>query len=240
MKTSFKKSFTLIELIFVIVIIGILSFSMTSPFQRDNLTLAFEQIKSHLELTQQLALDSDFYISDSNFSINSGTVAKKDARLWFKKMWQFQVHVTGEDSYSVYSDAASTNAGNNEFSAGVNFGEEDFIARDPQSQLLIIGLSSLTDENMRYQGVNIEEEYGVTLSFDTCTFSGGTTISDRVLFDSLGKPYCHMEDTYSETNGIYGRLATAQFGIELRIDGACQRKICIESISGFVDECECP
>ena len=51
-----KKAFSLIELIFVIVIIGILSSVLVPRFDRPTLIEAAHQIISHIRYTQHLAM----------------------------------------------------------------------------------------------------------------------------------------------------------------------------------------
>ncbi len=229
----------MIELVFVIIILGIISFFIAPSFERDNLALAFEQVKNHIELTQQLALDSDFYISDGNFSNQDGNAARKDARLWFKKHWQIQFHTN--DSYSVYSDTSSNGSAtnNSQFNASLDF-SDDLVAQDPLSKLFLSGfLPATTDrvpEELRYKDSQLPETYGVTIAMDTCVFSSGTTTSDRILFDYLGRPYCHMAAAYDENDGVYGRLSTTQIRVVLTLDGVT-RNICVEPKSGYIHEC---
>ena len=54
-----KKAFTMLELVFVIVIIGILAVVAMPSFQRDTLQEAGNQIISHIRYTQHLAMMDD-------------------------------------------------------------------------------------------------------------------------------------------------------------------------------------
>jgi prepilin-type N-terminal cleavage/methylation domain-containing protein len=199
-----KTAFTMIELVFVIIILGILSFSIAPSFERDNASLAFEQMKSHLELAQQLALDNDSYIADSRFSESAvPAVEENEAEFWFRK--HPQMIITG-NTYTVFSDAA-----NNTFNGTVDV--TDVIARNPLDKTLI-------------QDIDIETLYGVTLAMSQC--NGVQT--NIIAFDYLGRPHCRLTDG---TNAPYANLATAAVTITLSENGN-NRVITIEPTTGYI------
>ena len=69
-----KKAFSLIELVFVIVIIGILAAVIIPSVKSNKLRKAAIQLVSHIKYTQHLAMINDkFEISDNS---------------WYKKRWQ--------------------------------------------------------------------------------------------------------------------------------------------------------
>ena len=69
MKTSqiiLRQAFTMLELVFVIVVVGILSYFVASSFQRNTVVEAADQITSHIRYTQHLAMsDSKFDTTDA-------------------------------------------------------------------------------------------------------------------------------------------------------------------------------
>jgi len=83
-----KSSFTLIELVFVIVVIGILSAMIIPRLDRDNIFEASTQVLNHIKYTQHLAMTEDVY----NDQINN----------WFLSRWKIQFFNCG--GYTVYSD----------------------------------------------------------------------------------------------------------------------------------------
>jgi prepilin-type N-terminal cleavage/methylation domain-containing protein len=96
-----KKAFTLIELVFVIIVIGILSSIAMSSFNRPTLIEAANQVVSHLRYTQHLAMmDNKFDPNDPN---------------WFKSRWQlFFAKTDGSDkqwAYTIFSDHAGSHTG---------------------------------------------------------------------------------------------------------------------------------
>ena len=89
-----KKGFTLIELVFVIVITGILSAVLIPQFNRPSLIEAANQIVSHIRYTQHLAMvDNKFDSSDPT---------------WYKKRWQIQFNnTTSSDNQWAYTILSS-------------------------------------------------------------------------------------------------------------------------------------
>ena len=72
-----KSAFTLIELVFVIIVLGILASLAMGRMERDLKQEASETILSHIRLAQQLALSDNKHRSDNN------------AR-WQRAYWRFQ------------------------------------------------------------------------------------------------------------------------------------------------------
>ncbi|WP_345977361.1 type II secretion system protein [Sulfurimonas sp. HSL3-7] len=70
----YKSSFTMIELIIVIITTGILAITIIPRLERAPLVEATEQVLRHIRYTQQLALVNDIY---------NTTEAK-----WYKAMWR--------------------------------------------------------------------------------------------------------------------------------------------------------
>jgi len=95
LETQKKKSaFTMIELVFVIVVLGILASLAMGRMDRDLKQEAAETILSHIRLTQQMALNDNKHRNDNN------------AR-WQTSYWQFVLRPCGGDwSYRVGSDTS--------------------------------------------------------------------------------------------------------------------------------------
>ena len=81
-----KKAFTLLELVFVIVIAGILAFVLIPKSSDTKLLESANQLISHIRYAQQLALNNDqFDPNDEN---------------WYKKMWRIEFEHNG--TYKVW------------------------------------------------------------------------------------------------------------------------------------------
>ena len=86
-----KRAFTLIEMVFTVVIIGILSAIILPRVSATKVPEATTQLKSHIRYTQHLAM------ADDKYSASSST--------WFKNGWQ--IRFTG-NQYSIVSDNNTT------------------------------------------------------------------------------------------------------------------------------------
>jgi len=167
-----KKAFTLLELVFVIVVIGILA-AMIIPSTRTNpIREAAIQLLSDIRYTQHLAMIDDKY--DTN-----------DAG-WYHERWQINFTTGGSASsnhkvaYAIFSDWKNTHTGHP---------ERDEIAKDPLTGKLITGGITNTvpyDDPDASERANLGLKYNVgSISFsDSCKSNG----SKRIAFDHLGRP----------------------------------------------------
>ena len=91
-----KKVFTMLELVFVIVIIGVLAAAIIPRMDRDNVAEATIQLQSHIRYTQHLAMVDDKYDATN--------------ATWFRNRWQ--IRFSDNKSYSIVSDNNNTFAAN--------------------------------------------------------------------------------------------------------------------------------
>ena len=209
----------MIELIFVLVVIGILIAVILPSTRRNPLQEAAVQLQSHIRYTQHLALvDDKFDASDSN---------------WYKKRWQIVFSEGAEanyqPAYTIFSDTAGSSTGN------VNATE---VARNPEnpSQYMTGGYSGATAldiTNSNFNGMkrlNLGMKYGVT----SVNLSGGC--SDlRIAFDHLGRP---LQGDQSTMTGAYSagtqRLITSDCNVTLS-DGTSSITLTIRPETGYVN-----
>ena len=171
-----KKAFTMLELIFVIIVIGILSAIILPSTKRSPLQEAAIQLQSHIRYTQHLALIDDKYDAlDTN---------------WYKKRWQIvfihSSNANNQYAYTIYSDSSGGSTGDPNVS-------EIAINPENHSQLLTGGSSGgepkLGINRPDFPGskkLNLGMSYGVTdIDFSSsCSVSN----SERLAFDYLGRP----------------------------------------------------
>lgn len=82
----YKKAFTMIELIMIIVVVGILAVAVIPRVDRDTLVEATNQVASHVRYTQHLAMmDNKYNPRDSN---------------WYRNRWKITFN---NNSYSITS-----------------------------------------------------------------------------------------------------------------------------------------
>ncbi|MBV5279143.1 MAG: type II secretion system protein [Campylobacteraceae bacterium] len=182
-----QKAFTMIELVFVIVIVGILSFVAASSFQRNVLQEAADQLVSHIRYTQHLAM------MDDKFDANETQ--------WFMRRWtlRFQqnlVYTTlvphntynGVWAYTIFSDLPN-------FSQHVP--DLAGMAKNPENpnQYLSGGYDNVlhVDDATAMKSLRLKDKYGV----EDIVFGGGCRSNVLYIhFDYLGRPMNSFPTTH--------------------------------------------
>ena len=167
-----KKAFTLLELVFVIVVIGILAAVIIPNTRRDTLREAAIQLVSHIRYTQHLAMVDDKF--DAN-----------DAK-WFQGRWQIVFeNATTEPKYSIFSDKP-TYTGN----ADLTEVAVDTLNRD---KILSGGGTALTSASAKAKlnsKLNLNKTYSIVKVVLTNKdgSTNGCKAQTRISFDHLGRP----------------------------------------------------
>ncbi|NCD12114.1 MAG: prepilin-type N-terminal cleavage/methylation domain-containing protein [Epsilonproteobacteria bacterium] len=168
-----KKAFTMLELVFVIVVVGIMAYVAVSSFSRNPLREAADQLVSHIRYTQHLAM------MDDKFDLNDAS--------WYKSRWQiFFANTVGSGntwSYMIFSDSPN-------YTGTPDIAEH---AKNPidTNKYLSGGYSAGNIDStsaLATTELNLGNEYGI-LDID---FVGGCTIANtrqRISFDYLGRPF---------------------------------------------------
>jgi prepilin-type N-terminal cleavage/methylation domain-containing protein len=177
-----KKAFTMLELVFVLVVIGILAAVMLPSMGSTTVPQAAVQLQSHIRYAQHLAM------VDDKFDATNAT--------WFQDRWQ--IAFTG-----------------NEYSIGSNNGLT--FARNPQ----------VNDQNL--SGINLNDDYGVSLNFDAGCGAGNVEIS----FDHLGRPMIGDISGWGQSYPV-GSLMIANCVITLSGDGQNDVVLTIRPETGYV------
>ncbi len=188
-----KKAFTLLELVFVIAIVGILSVVLAPNFQRDTLQEAANQVVSHIRYTQHLAM------MDNQFDSND--------RTWFKDRWQIHFVENVKDksggsmkkawAYTIYSDDS-----NHDLNPNVN----DTIAENTQKpNILMTGGYASTfklDDARIDKMMTLAQMYGIQdMQFNM------PNRGKRIIFDNLGRPYTsYKKDSVSTAPNPYSDM----------------------------------
>jgi len=175
-----KKAFTLLELVFVIVVIAILAAVIIPKTRSNPLQEAAIQLVSHIRYTQHLAIINGKFDPNEPF--------------WFRQKWQLAFSTAGgTNSYMIFSDSPAKIGGAYDGNPGANSAYTNVeVARNPaKKDRYLIGVKNSNFNNQDKQKLsselNIEKKYGI----NAITVTGGSTGSSarRILFDYLGRPY---------------------------------------------------
>jgi prepilin-type N-terminal cleavage/methylation domain-containing protein len=174
-----KSAFTMIELVFVIVILGIMASIAMGRMERDLKQEASETILSHIRLAQQLALNDNKHRSDSDSK-------------WQKAYWRFEygdcsdaTNYDGTDSlfYRVGSDINRLGSINKVESA-INPNNGKYIYTFHTCDTL---QPNETPE------VLLSKKFGIRdIDMNTangCGISIGSSVAKQIAFDYLGRPH---------------------------------------------------
>lgn len=235
----------MLELIFVVVVAGILAATIVPRFNRDNLQEAADQVISHIRYTQHLAMVDDKFLSDKNISRFSNTIkSQKELLYWYKGRWQiYFFNVSGETppnsftSYTIFSDSPSSSSVHlDQYDGNPNqsaiYKEVAKNPLDPNRYLIGTTHASFTvGSNHITKSLNLYSKYGISL----VKFMKGCSAAHRIAFDYIGRP---LKGDLKTSNKPYqiDRLITSQCQIALCETKPCGDKnitIAIEPETGY-------
>ena len=153
----------MLELVFVIVIAGILAAMIIPRLDRDNMFEAANQLLNHIKYTQHLAMTEDVY-NDTNVN-------------WFQDRWGIDLYNCG--GYSVYSDKNRD-----------GIADQNESAIDPQSKNVLQTTNACVENAGSFEKVVLSNHYNIVSITSNnpggCVFVGTDAI---IKFDNLGRPY---------------------------------------------------
>ena len=212
-----KKAFTMIELVFVIVVIGILAAAIIPSTRTNPLQEAAIQLVSHIRYTQHLAMLDDTY-------------NRNDAS-WYKGRWQL---VFSDSTYSANVPAYTIFLDRDLGSGYGGDASKSEIAKNPENSLQLMtggyGIAqAINYSHDNFEGMkklNLGKSYGVT----SVNLDGGCSDS-RIVFDYLGRP---MKGDMSGNNSAYENDNLVQTNCDVIIsDGSESITIRIRPETGY-------
>lgn len=169
-----RSAFTLLELVFVIIVIGILAVLAMPDMRTNPLQQAAEQVASHIRYTQHLAM------SDDKFDPSDAT--------WWRERWQIRFRLlTGELGYVIFSDR-NQNRNSNQTNP-------QEIAIDPATGEFMNGF-------LNFSVANLTQQYGITNIINSCQADDNTLVATNrgaIVFDDMGRPYNGVSDANTPT-----------------------------------------
>ena len=199
-----KKAFTMIELVFVIVVVGILSAIMVPKYEQNLVLEGTQQIAEHIRYTQHLAM------LDSKIDPNTAN--------WWRRRWTLQF--INNNRYDIWSDINNnTTMDNNE------------IAPDPKNATrLLTGDPNNANHNSQ---LNIGRKFGITnVQFGgSCQGLTGISFDEK---GRPYSPAARAANNDPSNGLIIANAAGAPCRITLSDGGANVANICIAPETGYV------
>jgi prepilin-type N-terminal cleavage/methylation domain-containing protein len=209
-----RFAFTMIELVFVIVILGILASVAMGHMERDVKQEASSTILSHIRLAQQLALNDNKHRSDHN-------------SIWQTAYWRFEYEkCDGVDRYiyRVGSDA--------DLSGGINKIESVI---DPVNRKYIWadGVCNSFDDlgSDENRDVYLYGRFGVE-HVEHSDITGSCT-SQNIGFDFLGRPHVGVKSYKSDNSSVFQKIMTKDCILTFTMSDGTNFKIKIEAETGY-------
>lgn len=220
-----KRAFTMIELIFVIVVVGILAAIMIPKLNRNASREAANQILTHIRYTQHLAMQDDKYVQSV------------DEKLWFKMRWGITFNETSLKECSIDELGVKTWKYSVFFDKSLNgnINSESEVANDiyKSGKLLSGGWSSgiVTEATCKKwnKELNLGKRFGIT----SVDFKDGCSGMQTIIFDEMGRPMRVASTTSGGAKRPYDRLLKKDCSITITDKRGNQTTITIEKESGF-------
>ena len=220
-----KRAFTMIELIFVIVVVGILAAIMIPKLNRNASREAANQILTHIRYTQHLAMQDDKYLQSV------------DEKLWFKMRWGITFNETSLKECSIDKPGVKTWKYSVFFDKSVNgnINSENEVANDiyKSGKLLSGGWSSGIVTEAICKKWNKELNLGKRFGITSVDFKDGCSGMQTIIFDEMGRPMRVASTTSGGAKRPYDRLLKKDCSITITDKRGNQTTITIEKESGF-------
>ncbi|MCI7447218.1 prepilin-type N-terminal cleavage/methylation domain-containing protein [Campylobacter sp.] len=211
-----KKAFTLVELVFVVVVIGILSFALWPTKQPTQALEAARQIVAHIRYTQHLALNDDKFATHTDTG-GTDSIAKD----WYKRLWRISFSDTQAvekcDSSAGWRYAVYQNIADDLSDKGQPNGKEEAAMNPAEPGKRLSGCYSNIYQDIT-NNMNLTKTYGILSKKENNKNEDGLNFDEfgtqGIIFDELGrayprgkwdKPY-NDSNKFKQDNGSFGRI----------------------------------
>ena len=163
----------MIELVFVIVVLGILASLAMDRMDRDIKQEASETILSHIRLAQQMALRDNKHRSDNN-------------RKWQKAYWRFEYRACNGTSNTEWTYRVGSS-----IDLGLHIDKDESAVNPMDGKYLYTNGSCKNLASNESPTVLLTKKFGIhNISLTGCAIpSGSTTSAKQIAFDYLGRPH---------------------------------------------------
>lgn len=201
-----RPAFTMLELVFVIVVLGILASLAIPRLERDLRQEAKDNLLSAIRYTQHLALiDDKTDPADPN---------------WQKKLWKISFSTSADNLANFYTVSSDTNQDETV--------DENETAIDPANGKYMFTNDSTIDAS-ESPNIFIGKKYGVI----NMTFSGGCSNDDPDIgFDHLGRPHNDIVDAENDYDQYMSQDCTIT--VDFVDDDITNLNITIATETGYV------
>jgi prepilin-type N-terminal cleavage/methylation domain-containing protein len=189
-----KRAFTMIELVFVIVLLGILAALALSRIERDSRQEAADTIVSAIRYTQHLALLDNKAFPDESGSGSDPTALTKAN--WQRGLWHIRFSVYGKGEGHFFTLSSSLDGDSNV--------DRVETATDPANGKYFYHRAGDTtlDEPNESPAIFLTEQFGInSVDFRRCSVATGAegreNTAKHIAFDYRGRPH---KGIYTATN----------------------------------------
>jgi type II secretory pathway pseudopilin PulG len=227
----FSPSFTLIELLIIIVIIGIIISSISFNLAPDKLNLAVDNLMKYINYTQSLVLKDDKY---QPFSKNKNNIYENNlSKYWYKKWWRIGISSTNNNEYffEIFSDMNLN--GNDDVSE---------CAKDPLTHKYLKGnynsSTASTDTNLSKFNIKC-----IKYKYKNNEVRIDSHNRLNIYFDNFGNVYkkLYNDQIFKTTSTLGSNILTSNLIIKIYSDDKCQKncKAIIITPSGYTFKSTC-
>ena len=252
-----RPSFTILELVIVLIIIAILASTISIYIPNNNLRLAADDLAKNIKFAQSLALKDDKY---QPFPNDNSEQELNRSKYWFKQWWQIRFAQNRNDPkdlwYEVFSDVPINNSYN--FDRVGNYPPKENIwnvgyAKNPLTNKYLTG--KCDDVNHNYppcneidHTLNLTQKYGIKeILFNGSKISSSN--SKRLIFDNYGNVFLNegQKGDGGDINPLdkdNRDILTKNINIKLCLDSPCkiQKDRCLQiniSPTGYIYISQC-
>jgi len=228
LKVIYNRAFSLIEIIFVLIVVSILSYFLFPNVKKDELLEGTSQILGHINYTRHLAMmDNKFDPMEKSYKNSDGYLASNEGK-YYKSRWQIRFYQTLTSGiwYAIYSD--TDRRGN------IDITNHQEPALDPLTGKYLFYRAGSNDPKLNSNMV-LKDRFNITSVTSNCynTVLDSSLVNNTraaLSFDHFGRPYKGISNN---TNDPFSNILTNQCIITITHSSGREANITIEPETGY-------